>query len=78
MNASTAFPFADEASIFDDYEAITVSDTESDPSEERFSIVGMSFKRRVIVVAYTYRGEAIRIISARNATSREEREYFQT
>jgi hypothetical protein len=69
--------FSDEAvSVFEDDHAITVSDTESDPSEERFITIGMSYKARLLVVVYGYRGETIRIISGRKATSAEEEEYF--
>ena len=69
--------FSSEAmSVFDDDRGITISDSESDPSELRFITVGMSLVGRVIVVVYAYRG--IRIISARKATAHEEREYLGT
>lgn len=71
--------FSDETvSVFDDDQAITISDSESDPFEQRFITVGMSFMKRVIVVVYAYWGETVRIISARKATTHEEREYFGT
>jgi uncharacterized DUF497 family protein len=38
-------------------------------------MVGMSALARVLVVVYTYRGENIRIISARKATTNERGEY---
>jgi uncharacterized DUF497 family protein len=38
-------------------------------------MVGMSALARVLVVVYSYRGEAVRIISARKATANERREY---
>lgn len=50
-------------------------DHESDPNEERWVTLGMSAKARVLVVAYTYRGDAVRIISARQANPRERKEY---
>lgn len=37
--------------------------------------IGMDALGRVLVVAYTMRGERIRIISARRATRRERAEY---
>jgi len=43
--------------------------------EQRFVTIGMGFLGRVLVVVYTYRGEAIRLISARSPTKRERRAY---
>jgi uncharacterized DUF497 family protein len=43
--------------------------------EERFILVGMDALGRVVVVAYTYRGNSIRIISARKATKPEQKSY---
>ncbi|HEV7922485.1 MAG TPA: BrnT family toxin, partial [Thermoanaerobaculia bacterium] len=44
--------------------------------EDRFIIVGMSPYGHLLTIAYALRGEdTVRIISARNATSRERRTY---
>ena len=43
--------------------------------EERFVLLGQSSRRRLIVVLFTERGEALHLISARKATRREQREY---
>jgi uncharacterized protein len=43
--------------------------------EERLTIIGMVHDR-ILFVVYTMRGEAIRIISARGAEPKEEREYY--
>lgn len=48
--------------VFDDPYAITITDDESDPSEQRFVTIGTGALGRLLVVAYTYRGENIRII----------------
>ena len=40
-------------------------------------MVGHSAEGRLLVVSFTERGEAIRIISARQATERERRDYEQ-
>jgi uncharacterized DUF497 family protein len=37
-------------------------------NEQRFVSIGMDAIGRVLVVVYTYRGEDIRLISARSAT----------
>jgi uncharacterized protein len=43
--------------------------------EERYVLTGLSVRQRLVVVAHTERGEAIRIISARLATPSEKRAY---
>ena len=40
-------------------------------------MVGMSALARVLVVVYTDRGGRVRIISARKATPKEQREYSE-
>ncbi|MGC2660484.1 MAG: BrnT family toxin [Bryobacteraceae bacterium] len=68
--------FSTEAvSVFEDENAITIADYESDPGEERLITIGISMKGRTIVVAYTHRGDQIRIISARQATRHEHEQY---
>lgn len=61
--------------VFDDPYALTITDDESDPSEQRFVTIGMGAAGRLLVVVYTYRGENIRIISVRLAESHEREEY---
>ncbi|HTC88096.1 MAG TPA: BrnT family toxin [Bryobacteraceae bacterium] len=48
-----------------------------DYGEERFVIIGMADGQVLLFVAYTERGERIRIISARRATEHEEDDYFE-
>ena len=57
--------FAESLSAFEDDHAITVTDEESDPHEQRFVALGMGTKGRVLVVVYCYRDQNIRIISRR-------------
>jgi uncharacterized protein len=59
--------FADAVGVFEDERAITIDDTSAD--EERFKTLGTDFLGRLLVVVYTYRGETIRMISARTAHS---------
>jgi hypothetical protein len=65
--------FADAVSVFSDDLAITIPDERFD--EERFITVGMDAFSRVLVVVYTWRGNEIRLISARKATRRERKQY---
>ncbi len=69
--------FEEAKTVFDDGENLTVSDFESDPNEDRFVMVGMSVRARVLAAVYTYRAEKVRIISARKATANEEKEYSE-
>jgi uncharacterized protein len=62
--------FADAVGVFDDPEAITLEDPDSE-GEQRFVSIGLDFLGRIIVVAYTYRGDDLRLISARKATKKE-------
>ena len=65
--------FADAVSVFSDDLAITIPDERFD--EERFITVGMDAFSRVLVVVYTWRGNEIRLISARKATRPERKQY---
>lgn len=66
--------FADAVSAFEDDAAITIPDEDSD-QEERFVTVGRDAFARLLVLVYTWRGENIRLISARTATRRETKGY---
>lgn len=67
--------FADAVGVFDDPFALSMPDPE--PHEQRFMALGTDLLGRTLVVVYTHRGERIRIISARRATSAERRTYEQ-
>ena len=67
--------FAEALPVFDDDYALTIADAASEPGEERFVSIGAGLKGRILVVVYTYRGEKIRIISARLAEPRERTVY---
>ena len=69
--------FADAATVFGDELAVRVSDEISSLDEDRFVILGMSVPGDLLVVVYTWRGDRIRIISARQATPRERRSYLE-
>jgi uncharacterized protein len=65
--------FADAVSIFSDDLALTVTDERFE--EERFITIGMDALGRVLVVVYTWRGNEIRLISARKAMRHERTQY---
>ena len=66
--------FADAALVLEDELAVTMRDLYSE-REERFVTLGSDPIGRLLVVVYTWRGERARLISAREATSKERREY---
>lgn len=66
--------FADAVGVLEDSRAITVEDPDAE-GEPRFLTLGMDILGGVLVVVYAFRGDEIRIISARKATRREREEY---
>ena len=66
--------FPDAESVLFDPMALTCED-ELSHDEQRFVTVGTDALNRVLVLVYTYRGEDIRLISARRATLKERKAY---
>jgi uncharacterized DUF497 family protein len=67
--------FDEAATVFDDPLAATTADLGHSDGEDRFLTVGMSARNRILVVIHTDREGRTRIISAREATSREQKGY---
>lgn len=66
----------DEASTaFRDPLSQTIKDPLLSEGENRFVLLGRSIQGRLLVIIHTDRGERIRIISARLATTRERLKY---
>ena len=65
--------FADAVTALEDECAISVRDPSAD--EERWAAIGKDALARVLVVIFTWRGDSVRIISARPATPAERRQY---
>ena len=70
--------FEEAQTIFLDEKAIRYFDPDHSQDEDRFIMLGMSFKLRVLVVCHCYRSSdsIIRIISARRATKKESQTYW--
>jgi uncharacterized DUF497 family protein len=66
--------FADAALAPEDELALTIRDPDSG-TEERFITLAMDPFGRILAVAFTWRRERVRIISARKATRREKQKY---
>ncbi len=67
--------FAEAATVFQDPLAITIFDPDHSDSEDRFLTIGLSDHGRAVIVAHTDRGETIRIVSARELTRSERKDY---
>ena len=66
--------FADAAVALTDDLALTIPDPDQD-QEERFITLCRDPLARVLAVVFTWRGDRVRLISARKATRTECREY---
>ena len=71
--------FDEAKTVFDDVEALVISDPKHSQEEERFIILGLSTKSNLLVVCHCYRESdtVIRIISARKATTNEAKQYYE-
>jgi uncharacterized DUF497 family protein len=71
--------FEDAKTAFFDENALVIHDPEHSEEEDRFILLGLSAKLRILVVCHAYRKSAqiIRIISARIASRPEQKQYWQ-
>jgi uncharacterized protein len=71
--------FPEAQTVFYDEQALEFSDPDHSESEDRFLLLGLSLRLRVLLVCHCYRESEsmIRIISARKATRRERGVYVQ-
>lgn len=70
-------PFEEAQTVFLDEHAMRFFDPDHSEDEDRFIMLGMIFKLRVLVVCHCFRKNdtVIRIISARKADKREAKSY---
>lgn len=68
--------FSNASTVLEDELAITIRDPYSD-EEERWISVGLDLFGNLTLVVYVWRGETIRLISARPAAQRERGEYVR-
>ena len=67
--------FDEAMTVFADPLAVIFDDEEHSAEEPREIIVGHSAEGRLLLVSFTERQNAVRIISARRATKRERKDY---
>lgn len=67
--------FAEAATVFNDPLSATSADPDHSDAEDRFIIIGMSQRSRLLIVSFAERRDQIRIISARELTRNERKGY---
>jgi uncharacterized protein len=67
--------FAEAKTVFDDTFCIEFYDPKHSIEEHRFLIVGESNFGRLLIISFTERENLIRIISARETTAQERKDY---
>jgi len=71
--------FEEAKTAFYDENAIVFFDPDYSCDEDRFLLLGMSYKLRTLVICHCFRKSetVVRIVSARKADKDEEREYWR-
>ena len=69
--------FAEARTVFFDENAKLINDPDHSGDEDRFILLGLSSSLRVVLVCHCYRekGNVIRLISARQASTYESKQY---
>jgi uncharacterized protein len=67
--------FEEASTAFGDVLSLTIFDPVHSEQEDRFVLIGNSYKNRLLVVVHTEKGKIIRLISARKATKEERKQY---
>jgi len=76
--AKHGISFEEAQTVFFDDSARLMEDPDHSDVEDRFLLLGYSFRARCLVVSHCYResDSVIRLISARRATAQEEEQYW--
>ena len=69
--------FEEASTVFADPLAMLMADPDHSVDEERYVLLGESAQRNLLVVAFAERPPRTRLISAREATRHERRQYEQ-
>jgi len=69
--------FEEAKSVFDDDNARLIYDPDHSINEDRFILLGLSYKLKILTVVHCYKDDenTIRIISARKSTKKEQNQY---
>lgn len=71
--------FEEASTVFHDENAVQFFDPDHSEQEDRFILLGLSFRLRILVVCHCFRESetVVRLISARKANPSEEQEYWR-
>ncbi len=67
--------FDEARTVFNDPLYIDFYDPDHSDEEERYLVIGESSNGRLLIVSYTERGDVVRLISSREATPAERKDY---
>ena len=67
--------FSEAQTVFRDDLSATVYDIDHSKDEDRYITIGWSNRRKLLIVSYTEHSNLIRIISARELTKAEQKDY---
>lgn len=70
--------FDEAATVFNDPLFVDFYDPDHSTDEHRYIIIGESQRNRLLIVSYSERNEAIRLISAREVTPAEREAYEES
>jgi uncharacterized DUF497 family protein len=70
--------FEEAITVFGDPLSLSMLDPDHSADEQRYLVLGMSMRGRLLMVAYAERPPRTRIISARRASRSEHRNYEDT
>ena len=73
--AKHGVPFEEAVGVFADPLARVFNDESHSMQEQREIIIGHSDRGRLLLVSFTARDEAVRVLSARKATKMERKDY---
>ena len=71
--------FEEAKTVFNDEHALLIHDPDHSEQEDRFILLGMSYRARTLIVCHCYKETKgiIRIISARVASKKEQDQYWE-
>lgn len=69
--------FDEAATVFSDPLSMTYNDPDHSYNEERYIIIGLSSLGKLLFVSHAEKNDRIRIISARQLTRKERKQYEQ-
>jgi uncharacterized protein len=74
-NTKHSVSFEEASTVFNDSFAKFTYDPEHSINEDRYILIGHSYKNRLLFVSFSEKGNKIRIISSRLATNKERNQY---